>query len=193
MTDPFLPGTFSKENSGRYVGISSPCWGIWNEEESSSGEEDDLTQPPALMENYEEDYSSDEESLLSLEDVEQKEKENYAMDESFFDYFGEHVNQDVFMVKAAATRKISNNKSLGDSGASSRVCNDMKYMGKSNPCDEKTRPLFRLRRVVWLTLKLQKVKWLIWTILYTSQSLTGILYRLNVLLLRDTTMRCATC
>ena len=35
------------------------------------------------MEHYEEVYSSDEESLLSLEDAEQKEKENYAMDESF--------------------------------------------------------------------------------------------------------------
>ena len=94
-TDLFLPGTFNKENSGRYVGISGPCWGDWNEEERSNGEEDDLTQPPALMENYEEDYSSDEESLLSLEDAEQKEKEDYAMDESFFDYFGEH---DVIMV-----------------------------------------------------------------------------------------------
>ena len=119
------------------MGNNSPCWGDWNEEESSSGQEDDLTEPLALLENYEEDYSSDEESLLSLEDVEQKEKEDYAVDESFFDYFGEHVNQDVFMVKATATKIISNDKWLGDSGASSHVCNDMKYMGKSNPSDEK--------------------------------------------------------
>ena len=83
-TDLFLPGTFNKENSGRYMGISGPCWGDWNEEESSSGQEDDLSEPPALLENYEEDYSSDEESLLSLEDAEQKEKEDYAMDESLF-------------------------------------------------------------------------------------------------------------
>ena len=41
------------------------------------------------------------------------------------------------MVKATATRKISNDKWLGDLGASSHMCNDMKYMGKSNPSDEK--------------------------------------------------------
>ena len=43
----------------------------------------------------------------------------------------------MFMVKAMATRTISNDKWLGDSGASSHVCNDTKYMGKSNPSEEK--------------------------------------------------------
>ena len=41
------------------------------------------------------------------------------------------------MVKATATRTISNDKWLGDSGASSHVCNDMKYMGKSTPSEDK--------------------------------------------------------